>query len=573
VSAPAAPGSSRTPALCGPYRLISLLARGRGTSIHVAELAGVPPAAQPQRVALKQLELDGLRAAPVERRREFLATIAQGSWPEHTGIAQTLQRQLPPGVRGSEIDMDVDPNAGHPGFVAMELLDGLTLDRFIDRFGRTARLMPSALAAFVLHETTTALAHARGGRAGAIPWAGRHGRLSPRKLMVLRSGDSKLLPFAGMAAATVPLAERRSPTLFACYRPPEQILGRTLDGRADVFAAGALLWELLVGVPLFRGKTEDEAVASVLTTDVPASSSLRPRIPAGLDSIVLRALQRDPERRFPNCEVMAQELARGLPLRETLTSHLGALVDELAPRKESARSPRGDRFETPTPVSTPRPRLRGNRRGSAESAGGTKKVEYPQAMAHGEISTARVATPPVENRAPMGITEEASSLTPPTHPHARHRQRSTPPAPDPTLARHLTLQPFTISRAVAIPRRPRPITAFARVRLLLLQAMLAMVIGFAGGSLLLGAHQAMNLSAGPAPALAPQAWAPPLPIPEPPPPAPSPTVSPPAPMAPAQIAAPKPFSIEKPTRRRSPRWRTMSAKRAHGIPVRPNPFR
>jgi hypothetical protein len=216
-------------------------------------------------------------------------------------------------------------------------------------------------------------------------------------------------------------------------------------------------------------------------------------------------------------------------------------------------------------VSTPRPRLRGSRRGSVESAGGTKKVEYPQAMAHGEIST-----PPVPA---LRITEDETSLTPPTHPHARHRQRSTPPAADPALPRHLTLQPFTISRAVAIPRRPRPVSAFARVRLLLLQAMLAMVIGFAGGSLLLGAHQAMNLSAGPAPALGPQAWAPPLPIPEPPPPAPSPTISPPAPTALPELTARKPIGIDKPTRRRSPRWRTLSTKRAHGSPIRPNPFR
>jgi serine/threonine protein kinase len=571
VSAPPASASSRAPARCGPYRLISLLARGRGTSIHVAQLADVPPGTPAPRVALKLLEIDGLRAAPVERQREFLATLAQGSWPAHAGIAQVLQRQLP----GSGPKGDVDPDAGHAGFMAMELLEGLTLDRFIDRFGRTARLMPSALAAFVLHETTTALAHARADRGGGLPWTGRHGRLSPRKLMVLRSGDSKLLPFAGITTA-VPLAERRSPTLFACYRPAEQILGRALDGRADVFAAGALLWEMLIGLPLFRGKTEDEAVASVLTTEVPTLSSLRPRIPPGLDSIVLRALQRDPARRYPDCEAMAQDLARGLPLRETLTSHLGTLVEELSPPKETPRSPRGDRFETPTPVSTPRPRLRGQRRGSDERPGSTKKVEYPRASVRGEISTTEVPVTTVEGRGPARITAEETSLTPPTHPHARHRQRATPPTPEPAMPRHLTLQPFTISRAVAIPRPAPVVSRFARLRLLVLQAALAMLIGFAGGSLLLGARQVLNVSGGSTPAMAPQPPPTPQPIAAPPPPAETPrgqaAIAEPLPAADVRGPAVRPAN-ERTTRRRSPRWRWPPGKRAHASPNRANPFR
>ena len=89
------------------------------------------------------------------------------------------------------------------------------------------------------------------------------------------------------------------------YLSPEQARGGDIDGRSDVFSLGVTLWEMLVGRRLFAGKNELETLRNVLQKPVPPPSSVRPEIPAALDRIVLRALERNRDRRYRTAEELA----------------------------------------------------------------------------------------------------------------------------------------------------------------------------------------------------------------------------------------------------------------------------
>jgi serine/threonine-protein kinase len=86
---------------------------------------------------------------------------------------------------------------------------------------------------------------------------------------------------------------------------PEQLLERKIDARSDVYAAGVVLWEMLVGKRLFDEDNQAAVMLSVLTRRIPPPSTISPRVPSSLDGITMRALQRDPSLRFQTARDMA----------------------------------------------------------------------------------------------------------------------------------------------------------------------------------------------------------------------------------------------------------------------------
>ena len=133
---------------------------------------------------------------------------------------------------------------------------------------------------------------------------------------------------------------------------PEQVLGQPIDGRADLFALGVMLWELLTWRPLFARPTAQEIAAMVVGGEVPRPSSLRSEVPPALDAVVMRALERDPRRRHASAGELARELGPfGLP-RGDLARALGQLVRAVESRRAKARGPGIDRRRV-TPASPP----------------------------------------------------------------------------------------------------------------------------------------------------------------------------------------------------------------------------
>ena len=164
-------------------------------------------------------------------------------------------------------------------------------------------LCPVPVAAFIAHEVAACLGYAHdlvgpdGKRMNIV-----HRDISPSNIMCLRTGGVKLLDF-GIAKAAGDNTENTEQGLFKgklAYVAPERIKNEALDGRVDIFGLGVVLWEMLVGKRLFRGKSELETLNNVLEMPVPPPSTERPDIPASLDAVVMKALARNRERPLPD---------------------------------------------------------------------------------------------------------------------------------------------------------------------------------------------------------------------------------------------------------------------------------
>ncbi len=136
-----------------------------------------------------------------------------------------------------------------------------------------------------------------------------HCDVSPQNMLVGTNGTCRITDF-GIARAADVLPDRSITRGKPAYLSPEQILGQPVDHRADIFAAGVVLWNALTGEQLFSGETPEAVVEAVLHADIPPPSTVGLRPPACLDRICLRALRRDPAARYPSAEAMLVDLRR-----------------------------------------------------------------------------------------------------------------------------------------------------------------------------------------------------------------------------------------------------------------------
>jgi WD40 repeat protein len=120
------------------------------------------------------------------------------------------------------------------------------------------------------------------------------------------------------------------------YVAPEQIAGHEIDGRADVYSLGCVLYECLVGQPPFRADSDIAVVFAHLEAEPPAPSAQRPDLPAALDAVIARALAKEPEQRYRSCREFAQA---GLAVAVDEASRV--LVD-VASRAATGRSDLGE---------------------------------------------------------------------------------------------------------------------------------------------------------------------------------------------------------------------------------------
>ncbi|HTM21510.1 MAG TPA: serine/threonine-protein kinase [Kofleriaceae bacterium] len=142
-----------------------------------------------------------------------------------------------------------------------------------------------------------------------------HRDVSPANILVSFDGCVKVIDF-GVAKASRQHSQTRVGTLKGkiSYMAPEQCQGEAVDRRCDVFALGIVLYELTCGRRLFEGDNEFAIMKKIITSDAPPPSSVKPGYPAELERIVLRALARDRELRYPTAQELQLELetfARG----------------------------------------------------------------------------------------------------------------------------------------------------------------------------------------------------------------------------------------------------------------------
>jgi hypothetical protein len=166
-----------------------------------------------------------------------------------------------------------------------------------------------------------------------------HRDVSPHNLFLTRHGVVKLLDF-GVARSRLDETGTGSVKGKLAYMAPEQVHHRPLDARADLFALGIVLWELLTARRLFRGGSPAETLHALLH-GVVAPPSTHASVPPELDAVVLRALAREPTQRFARGSELASALAR---VRADLADEPGGvlvarLVEVISPQENTPTIP------------------------------------------------------------------------------------------------------------------------------------------------------------------------------------------------------------------------------------------
>ena len=195
-------------------------------------------------------------------------------------------------------------------YMAMEYVHGLDLSRLLNRAKRTG-VFPVGLALFVIAEVLKALqfAHTRTNDQGE-PMRIVHCDISPQNVLVSYAGEVKITDFgisrASFQATTQPDVIRGK----YAYMSPEQVDGKDLDGRSDVFSLGIVLYELLTGRRLFKAKTRDETLARVRRGEVPSPRAYRPEISEDLEAILLHSLAPRRKDRYASAAEMLDAINR-----------------------------------------------------------------------------------------------------------------------------------------------------------------------------------------------------------------------------------------------------------------------
>jgi len=319
------------------YRVVGDIASGGMGSI---QLAVSSDKGTPRPVAIKQLH------AHLVDDPQMVA-----SFVDEARISSRLMH--PNVVRVHDVDM-----LGERLVIVMEYVDGVPLSQIFRARRRSNQPLPIRVTRRILHDALVGLhaAHEQCDEAGQ-PLRLVHRDVSPHNLLVGADGVTRVTDF-GIALTTGRLAATRTDGLVKGklqYLSPEQIYRRPVDRRADVFAAGVVLWEALAGRPLFSGATEAETLAMVLSEPIQPPSNVCMDVPLELDEICLKALEREVERRYPTAAAFATALGASdmasLEEVSAVVEEVGA--ESLAKRRQLITSALANPDALPAPARGP----------------------------------------------------------------------------------------------------------------------------------------------------------------------------------------------------------------------------
>lgn len=279
------------------YRVIEKLASGGMAEVFRAESAGVE--GFKKQVAIK-------RVLPhLSEKKKFISMFLDearlSAHLSHSNVAQVF-------------DIGVGDSAF---FIVMEYVDGADLKAVIETLRAQGREFPLEEACFIALKICEGLAYAHElADSDGRPLHIVHRDVSPPNVLITKHGEVKIVDF-GLAKASSQL-EKSEPGIIKgkfSYLSPEAAQGQEVDLRTDIFAVGIILWEMLAGRRLFQGETDFGTVKQVQQAKVPPLSELGRRVPPDLETILSRALARDPNQRYQS----AREL--GIALNEFLFRH------------------------------------------------------------------------------------------------------------------------------------------------------------------------------------------------------------------------------------------------------------
>ena len=208
---------------------------------------------------------------------------------------------------------DVTVNDGEVCLV-MPYVESLSLGALLKAVRQAGERIPPAMASRILLDALSGLDAAHDAKdLRGQPLEIVHRDVSPNNVLVGTDGRSRVIDF-GIARAASRLCQTQSGDIKGtiAYMSPEQLRRRELDRRADVFAAGAVLYEALAGERLFHGRDEADILIGVLADDIPSIRDRCPDIGSEIDVVLARALTRHPEERFSTARAFAEALEAAL---------------------------------------------------------------------------------------------------------------------------------------------------------------------------------------------------------------------------------------------------------------------
>jgi serine/threonine protein kinase len=229
---------------------------------------------------------------------------------------------------------------GGSHFIAMEYIWGKDLLQIQNRCKRRGRVVPVAMACYIIAKACEGLhySHKRRDPMGQ-PLEIVHRDCSPQNILISYEGEVKVIDF-GIARAASRSSRTQAGVLKGKfgYMSPEQVRGLPLDRRSDIFSLGTVLYESLTGERLFVGESDFSTLEKVRNADVTPPSELNKDIPPRVETIVLKALSRDREKRYQWCSEMQADLQSYLTAQADVfaSKSLGEEIRELF-AKELAR--------------------------------------------------------------------------------------------------------------------------------------------------------------------------------------------------------------------------------------------
>jgi serine/threonine protein kinase len=277
-------------------------------------------------------------------------------------------------------------------FIAMEYLHGVPLSRMMTRLSKAGKMLDLRMVAGIICQACEGLhaAHEARGPDGVLLNV-VHRDVSPPNIMVCGDGLVKVLDF-GIAKARGANSRTRTGTVKGknAYMSPEQILGKPLDRRSDVFALAIVMYEMLAIKRLFHRDSDFLTFKAITEEPIPDIRERRPDLPAGMRAALIQAMARDPNGRFETAQGFANAIRSSLAtlggpasqndLARLLFTDFG---DEMAARDEILKA-----ADEPAPPPTP-PRT--NQLGIQRSP--TMPPPLPPAARSGELGSFKGNTP------------------------------------------------------------------------------------------------------------------------------------------------------------------------------------
>ncbi|HEX2676396.1 MAG TPA: serine/threonine-protein kinase, partial [Polyangiales bacterium] len=284
-----------TPVLYGKYQLLEQLARGGMAEVYKAKAHGVEGF---EKILVIKRILPELSQNPrfVEM---FINEAKIAVTLSHANIVQVFDLGQ---AQGSY-------------FIAMEFVAGMDLATTLKRAHRSQRRLTPELAVYIVSELAKGLDYAhRRKDAERNPLNIVHRDVSPQNVLLSYEGEVKLTDFGIAKARTLAQSVTDVGVVKGkyAYMAPEQIVGKPLDARADIFSAGVLLYEALAGVNPFQASSNYDTLQRIRTGDVTPIENLVGDVPEEVVRVLRTAMAHDPEKRYPSAGHLYEDLIQYL---------------------------------------------------------------------------------------------------------------------------------------------------------------------------------------------------------------------------------------------------------------------